>query len=97
MVRLVKDEKKIDVKDGKFYVTRTIVEEFDAMEYLHHITQFENSLDATRSNLKKAEKDLELFKKYKNIAQTIRKKEIEEQKKKLEEAKKREAEKNAKN
>ena len=69
---------------NKFVLKRVIEDELDAEEYLRNMTNLENNLNAGREQMKKLEKDLNMFKELKGTAQEIRLKEIEEAKKQRE-------------
>lgn len=85
MVELIKDETNIEVKNDKAIVTRVMVEEFEAGEYLKACKDMQQKIDVRESDIKDLTAHIANFASHKEVLQKVYDRQQEVAKKEREE------------
>jgi len=77
LVNNLENELSTELTGDKVRFKRVIVDEFDAEEYLRHVTQLESKKDAMINELEVFKKEMDTMLQHKRDMQDVRMKEIE--------------------
>ena len=77
MAEAIRNEFKVYDKDGDIHFERVVVEKFNSSEYLTTLSQFGIQVEKGKESIKKMEAEYKEMSKFKDVAEKIRKEEID--------------------